>query len=896
MTAVEVPANAPSGVVTFLFTDIEGSTRRWEADPDAMRTALAGHDHILREAVAAHGGWLFKHTGDGVCAAFSSPTAAVDAAVTAQRVLELPVRMGVATGEAELRSDDYFGAVLNRTARVMAAGHGGQILIEGTTASLLNGIDLMPLGPKRLRDLVSAIELFQVRAPGLATDFPPLKTLDVTRGNLRPAPTSFIGREGELTEVIAAVSEHRLVTLTGVGGVGKTRLAVQAAAGVAEKFMDGVWLVELAALGDPSAVPEAVAATLGITQQPGNSVTESIAEALEGRSRLLIFDNCEHVLDAAAELIEAILAGSRSLRILATSREGLRVADEQLWPVPPLDVRDGIESAAAALFVQRAVAVAPGTPLAGADEEAAIVEICNRLDGIPLAIELAASRMLSMTAVEVRDRLDDRFQLLVGTRRGLERHQTLRHAVQWSYDLLDDAEQRLLNRCSVFAGGFDVSGAHAVAGAASELATLNVLDSLVRKSLVVADRASGRTRYAMLETIRQFGEEQLAQTHSGHEVRAAHARYFAGHEADVMSMWDSPLQREAYAWFTLELPNLRAAFRWALGSGDLDAAISIAIFGYLGDKVGHLESAAWAEELIEPAKAAGHRRLPQIYVTAAVCYAAGRIDTFGRYAQASEAATESGCFDPIPDYCEADIASGYITMGEPELCVELCRNLIARRPGPHHYAKGCLTIALTLGGAVEEAVATSRDFLTTADAESRIGNPGLACLLLFAYGYAHRDAHPDSAYQALEKGLLLARHSNNRSLEAGLLISLSRLSAAQEDPSQAFDFLAQGIRHYHDSGGFLLMMGAFAILATLLSRLGCLEPAVVIGHFADNQYTRLAYPEIVKAIDRLVDVLGADDYQKIARKAEGMSNAEMVTYALDQIERTRANLPGAARD
>src|SRR6516165_2929696 len=449
-------AAAPSGVVTFLFTDVEGSTRRWEADADAMRAAMAAHDNVLREAIEAHGGFMFKHTGDGVCAAFASPRSAVDAAVTAQLALELPVRMGIATGEAELRERDCFGSVLNRAARVMAAGHGGQILVAESTASLLSSVDLVDLGPRRLRDLPTPVGVFQVRAHGLRSEFPPLQALDASPGNLRAVTTSFIGRESEVAELQGAVKAHRLVTLTGVGGVGKTRLALEVAARLADEFPDGAWFFDLAAVADPAAVPDAVAAVLGIIQQPGKSVANSVAAALEGRVRLLVIDNCEHVLDAAAGLVEAILAASATVTILATSREGLRVADERLWPVPSLDVGAGIDSAAVSLFIERAQGVSPGFSVGNADEADAVVEICRRLDGIPLAIELAASRMASMTASEVRDRLDQRFRLLVGSRRGLERHHTLRHAVAWSYVPIDDAEKPLLERCSVFAGGFDL--------------------------------------------------------------------------------------------------------------------------------------------------------------------------------------------------------------------------------------------------------------------------------------------------------------------------------------------------------------------------------------------------------------------------------------------------------
>ena len=473
--------------------------------------------------------------------------------------------MGLATGEAELRGADYFGAALNRAARVMAAGHGGQILLAESTAGLLSGVDLLDLGPRRLRDLPIPVGVFQVRAPGLRADFPALRALDTSPGNLRPQTTSFIGRESEVAEIEAAVRAHRLVTLTGVGGVGKTRLASEVAAQLADEFPDGVWVFELAAVADPAAVPDAVAAVLGITQQPGKSASDSVAAALEGRIRLLVIDNCEHVRDAAADLIEAILAHSATVRILATSREGLGVADEQLWLVPSLDVGAGIDSAAVELFVERARSVASRFSMGSSDEAAAVVEICRRLDGIPLAIELAASRMASMTASEVRDRLDRRFRLLVGSRRGLARHQTLRHAVAWSYNHLDDAEKALLERCSVFAGGFDLESACAVAGFddVDDFAVLDLLDALVRKSLLVADRSSGRTRFSMLETIRQFAEEQLAAAGAAEEVRAAHARHFAGREADILALWDSPRQRGAYDWFTAELANLRTAFRWA---------------------------------------------------------------------------------------------------------------------------------------------------------------------------------------------------------------------------------------------------------------------------------------------------------------------------------------------
>jgi predicted ATPase len=852
-----------------------------------MRIALAAHDEVLRGAIEAHGGWLFKHTGDGVCAAFASPRSAVDAAVAAQLQLELPVRMGLATGEAELREGDYFGTALNRAARVMAAGHGGQILLADSTAGLLSGVDLVDLGPRRLRDLPTAVGLFQVRAAGLRTDFPPLRALDASPGNLRAATTSFIGRESEVAELHAAVKAHRLVTLTGVGGVGKTRLATEVAARLADEFPDGVWFFELAAVADPAAVPDAVAAVLGITQQPGKTVTESVASALEGRVRLLVLDNCEHVLDAAADLIEAILAQSATVTTLATSREGLRVANEQLWPVPSLDVGAGIDSAAVSLFIERAQAVSSGFSVANADEAAAVVEICRRLDGIPLAIELAASRMASMTAIEVRDRLDQRFRLLVGSRRGLARHQTLRHAVAWSYDHLDDAEKPLLERCSVFAGGFDLQSACAVTGSDDDFATLDLLDALVRKSLLVADRSSGRTRFSMLETIRQFAEEQLVARGEASEIRAIHSRYFAGREADILALWDSPRQREAYEWFTLELANLRTAFRWAADQGDLDVAAAIATYvGLLGVGVQTYEPIAWAEELIEPARTVDHPRLAFLYAIASLCYATGRIEAAVGYADAGQIVLGRSR-DALPYGIEAWLGSVYLTIGQPERWAELCRAQLARRRDTHVYIRAFLVGALSLAGSGGEAMDSADGLIEAAEAT---GNPMFLAVALLAYGSAFRDADPVRALNAHRRGLVIAQDSGNRRRASVLANGLARLEAEHGDPVSAFDHLTLAIRNYHNCGNTTTLRVPLAVLAALFDRLGRYEPAATVAGFALSPMAAAGVPEITTAITHLRDVLGEATYESFARKGETMTTAAMVAYAYDQIDQARTEL------
>ncbi|MGO9281820.1 MAG: ATP-binding protein [Mycobacterium sp.] len=797
------------------------------------------------------------------------------------------MRMGISTGEAELRGSDYFGAVLNRAARVMAAGHGGQILLDGQTAGLLRGVDLVDLGARRLRDIAQPVKVLQVQAPGLRTEFPPLATQDPASGNLRVPTTSLIGREKELDEVAAALKAHRVVTLTGVGGVGKTRLALEVAARSADNFPDGVWVIELAPVADPAAVPEAFAAVLGIIQQPGLSLADSVAAALEGRSRLLVVDNCEHVLDAAAEMIENILARSATVSVLATSRQGLQLADEQLWPLPALDTETGVDSAAVTLFVERAEAVAPG--ISWAEDAGAVVEICRRLDGIPLAIELAASRMQSMTVTEVRDRLDDRFRLLVGSRRGQHRHHTLRHAVAWSYDLLDDSEQTLLRRCSVFAGGFDLHSACAVSGSddPDDFATLDLLDALVRKSLLVADRSAGRTRYSMLETIRQFAEEQLVARGEASQIRASHSRYFAGREADILALWDSPRQRQAYDWFTIELANLRTAFRWAADHGDLDVAATIASYGgLLGYMVQTFEPIAWAEKLIEPARAVDHPRLAFLYVIASQCFTTGRIEAAVGYSDTGQIVLNRSR-DGLPGGIEAWLGAVYLAIGQPERMAELCRAQLARRRDTHVDIRGWLVVALAWAGSGGEAMDSADGLIEAAEAT---GNPLSLAWALGAYGVAFRDADPVGALHAVGRGLVIAQDSGNRANASALAQFLALLEAEDGDTLAAFDHLTLAIRNFHNSGDTTAIRVPLAVLAVLFDRLGRYEPAATVAGFALSPIAAAGVPEITTAITHLREVLGDQTYESLARKGETMTTAAMATYAYDQIDQARTEL------
>jgi hypothetical protein len=566
----------------------------------------------------------------------------------------------------------------------------------------------------------------------------------------------------------------------------------------------------------------------------------------------------------------------------------LGVADERLWLVPSLDIGTGIDSAAVTLFVDRARNVAQRFSLAGTDEAAAVVDICRRLDGIPLAIELAASRMASMTVSEVRDRLDHRFRLLVGSRRGLARHQTLRHAVAWSYDHLDDVEKVLLERCSVFAGGFDLESACAVAGSDDDFATLDLLDALVRKSLLVADRSSGRTRFSMLETIRQFAEEQLVARGEASEIRAAHARYFAGREADVMALWDSPRQREAYAWLTVELANLRAAFRWAADHGDLDAGAAITAYaGLLGCSLENYELIAWAEELMEPLRVIEHPRLAAVCVVASLCVLVGRFEEAVRYSEVGQTVIAAAS-DKVSYFGEPFLGIVYLFVGQPERYIELCRAQLTRSGDTNTFARTNLVLALAVSGSTDEAMATANGLLDAAEA---IVNPWVLACALLACGYAFRDTDPDRALEASRRGVLVAQDSGNRLYETQLAWMLSGLEAQHGDRVAALDYLAVAIRNNHESGNTGTLHYPLAILAALLDRHGRYEPAATIAGLATvHPVAAAASPELGTAIAHLREVLGDQTYESLAHKGEAMTTTAMVTYAYDQIDQARTTL------
>ncbi len=582
--------NLPSGTVTFLFTDVEGSTRLAQQYPDSISGLLERHHAILKNAIEAHGGYIFQIIGDAFCAAFQTVREALDAALDAQWRLTtetwspepIRVRMGISTGSAQVklsedRPPDYAGYLnLARVQRVMSVAYGGQILLANTSVELVRGelppnVCLQDLGEHRLNSLLNPEHLWQVAAPGLQAEFPVLQSLNTIPNNLPVQLTSFIGREREIDEVKKLLETHRLVTLTGVGGTGKSRLALQVAADVLNQFDHGIWFVELAPISDPALIAQTVIRLLGLTVSPGRESLDVLKDYLSDKSLLLMLDNCEHLLDDSCRFADAILRAAARVKIMATSREALNLAGEQAYRVPslsapnvnnlpPLDHLTQFE--AIRLFIERATLVSPGFAVTNGNA-LGVAQICHRLDGIPLAIELAAARVQSMPLEAIVSRLDDRFRLLTGgSRTALPRQQTLRAMIDWSYNLLSEGEKPVFRRLSVFRGGWNLEAADAICSGEGiqQADALELVSRLMDKSLVYLDE---QQRYQMLETVRQYAAERLIESGQAESVRDQHLKYMLEWVEQAEPYVDGPDQSIWLDRLDAELDNIRAAMQWA---------------------------------------------------------------------------------------------------------------------------------------------------------------------------------------------------------------------------------------------------------------------------------------------------------------------------------------------
>ncbi|KUI45986.1 hypothetical protein AU198_00100 [Mycobacterium sp. GA-1199] len=588
----------PSGTVTFLMTDLEGSTRMWEQDPEAMKAAMVRHDELLEQTIAEHNGFVFARMGDGMAAAFPTAGDAVRAAATFRCLLAeeewrspkpLRARIGLHTDEAVVVENHYVSEPVNRCSRLMAAAHGGQTVVSGATEPLVrdelpDGSHLVDLGEHRLRDLGRPMRIFELAADTADHGFPPLRTLDAFPGNLPAQVSSFIGRQTEVSRVTAALAGSRVVTVTGVGGVGKTRLALQVAADVLPRYRDGAWLVDLAAVRDPDGISTAVAAVFRLSSRAGQPLDELLLEMLENKRLLLVLDNCEHLIGAAARLVARIERDCPDVVVLATSREGLAVDGEQLIALPPMNAGlpdDALETLlntdAVKLFVERSRAVKADFTLSQYNSRA-VVEICQRLDGVPLAIELAAARVIALSPAELAQRLDRRFQLLAGGRRGaVERHATLRAAIDWSFELLNANEQRLLGRMAIFSAGCTLEAIEEVCSD-DPLRSEDMLDlvtTLVSRSLVVTEDSSAGTRFRMLETVRQYGEEKLAEWGETDALLLKHAHFYGDLSARAAEYYYGPEQIRWSRRINLERENIRTALATAIDKGHTRLAVQL---------------------------------------------------------------------------------------------------------------------------------------------------------------------------------------------------------------------------------------------------------------------------------------------------------------------------------
>jgi predicted ATPase/class 3 adenylate cyclase len=818
-------------ISTFLFTDIEGSTRLWELEPDRMQEALAAHDRISRAVVEKHRGRIVKTTGDGMCAVFDDPLRAVEATLDFQQAiadreqtagLELRARCGIHVGAAQRRDEDYFGNTLNRAARIMGAAHGGQVLLSQATFDLMAGrlpqsITLRELGPVRLRDLAAPERLYQLEHASLRHDFPALRSLERTPNNLPQHATSFVGREREQDEVAKALKRARLLTLVGVGGIGKTRLALQVAANLLDDYPDGVWFVELAAVADPSAVTHAIAKVLGTAEEPGGSLVDVVSRWAADKQFLLVLDNCEHLIAACAVLSEQLLRGAPGLKLLATSREPLRISAEVIYPVPTLGVPEPGKPEADAtysrypavrLFAERASAVLPSFAL-DARNGRTIADICRDLDGIPLAIELAAARVRAMPVETIAARLDDRFRLLsTGSRTALPRQQTLRALIDWSHDLLSAQEREVFRRLSVFAGGWTLEGAEAVCscGEVDGRDVLELLTSLVDKSLVAVELDGAR--YRLLETIRNYGEEKLQASGEESAVRERHLDFYLAFAEAAESSQNGPDRAAWRARLDLEQENLLSAHSFCGSSAEAGAkglrlANSMQMYWFRSGLL-PMGKRVMKEALLHPgAQVRDKQRSVALSAAGLFCSFAGEYDEAVRFLDESLAiARDLGDSSQIIATLEslgfAELGRGRVkaARGHAEEALAL-----ARKSGDQRKLASAVNAVAQMHRADGDVAAAEPLYDEVVTLGRRLDDIELVAygLLNLAMTYVARAAY-DDATRALKEIIAIARQTRSMPVGQSALEVASGLAASIGEAALALRFFGAAEANTRDTG------------------------------------------------------------------------------------------------
>ena len=899
----------PTGTVTFLFTDIESSTRLWAEAGEAMARSLERHDAIVRSHVEGSSGYVFATGGDGFVAAFGRADQAAKAAEAIQQALKaepwpeaapIRVRMAIHTGEAEERDGDYFGPAVNRAARLMAIAHGGQVLCSSTAASLVEGlVDLVDLGEHRLRDLDSPMHVFQLDRDA----FPPLRSLDAYPGNLPVQLTSFVGRERESRLVAEAVSTDRLVTLTGTGGVGKTRLALQVGADALPAFPDGVWLCELAAASDPDSLLGVVTASLGTAARGGASPVDSLAEFIGDRHMLVVLDNCEHLLDEAADLAARLVSACRNLVILSTSREALDVPGERVIRLRSLDLPhadalggDIMQAAASRLFLERAAAA--GAPIELDDGVArAVAEVCRRLDGIPLAIELAAARTIAMSPGEVASHLDERFRLLTGRRRGaVERHHTLRAAIDWSYSLLTPTEQSVLDCLGVFPASFEGDAALTVAAedGVDSWDVVDALTSLVAKSLLTAEQTTtGTTRYQMLESLRHYARERLEARGAADATRRRHARYFG----DFIDRYAAGVQTSDDArWsaqFRAEFDNLRTAVLWGLDSddaSDVELALRIlaaAISTQAGGTGGVLPLAAVGAARARTANSP--YRSPVLMGASLDAFQSGDL---ARARQLIEESVEAGI---TPGSAFSGISPLVFRLAfarsadVPRLIDEGRRQLeeLGATDWEMAYYLGATASMAALRGHVELARTDSKEAL---ELGRRLRNTNQMVNASYAYALAWWPLRADESRAALEEAVPLLPVAVNEPIHHRALALLAQLRAADGHVEAALEALGRAVARAHANGDRQGMATTAARGISVLHAAGRDEAAAVLAGVVSGGLLhglRALPPQEEAGFEQLLAEVSASldtlDFESAVKRGTAMSYNEIVTFAADAV-------------
>lgn len=904
-TAASTPdfgSGLPSGTLTFLFTDIEASTRRWEVRPEAMRDAIAQHDEILRQVVDAHHGVIFKHTGDGIAAVFQSAPSGLSAALGAQKALQaadwpaddrLMVRMGLHAGEAEPTGVDYFGATVNRAARIMDIANGDQIAASTTVVALAPKWEFVSQGAHQLRGIGSE-EIALVRHQDLPVDERPMRTRVPIPGQQVPLSlTGLIGRESDQLVLQDLLRQHRQVTVTGPGGVGKTSLAIEAARAMANEFSQPPAYCELGTVNDGTAVPELIAEALGARQQPDMDLTSSIVNYLDGRNVLLVLDNCEHLLDAVSEIVARILQ-VQGPRVLATSRQSIaRSHVEQLMPLDPLDA----STAATELFVTRALERDPKFVVSDASR-ADISAICQRLDGIPGAIELAAARVRVLAPAQLLDRLDDRFGVLRGSGRN-DATSTLYDTVRWSYDQLDAAEAHLFEHLSVFAGGFDLEAVESIyqgpetnpssgdPRSARGPEVIELLLSLVDKSMVAADRGYGRVRFQMLETMRAFGADRLVERGDHEVLRRRHSEYYAAlaaHEADLLLT-----SKEVEVWTHLgqDWGNIRVAFESAVELDNFDLAAELVVsLSWFATFSMRFEALTWAGALIERPEAVGHERrgaLSGAAALAAYFVADPTAGEKGEIALAEDPAEQSGL-------ARGALAAVYLnnlhaldgseTITEQWLSTLTPDSLSANRL----WAMGLRTFHLALNGH-SEASNMARQTLAFA---VETGSASALALGRWAEGLALvTEGRLGEAEAAWAEGLDSARSLSSQHLFVHLLHGLAaHFKAPEGDLASAITFTRSALQQTMDQHYLVGASHLFGVTAILLSRAGdAATGAALLGSMQSHGHVP-RYP----AIPMVRSALG-DAYEAAAAVGTNWSVKQAFEVAVDALDSAALDHP-----